>query len=81
MRLFCEATVLPWRFHHHGPTMSGADTAAKPRYRFCWVCSRQLRGNFHRVCLVNGHEVITHANCADREKLEAIPNAHKKNHG
>jgi len=56
--------------------VSGAGTAAKPRYRFCWACSRQLRGAFHRVCLVDGHEVIVHAHCAERERLEVKAGAH-----
>lgn len=56
--------------------MSGAGTAAKPRLRFCWVCSRQLHGNFHRVAIVDGHEVIVHATCAERERLEVKPDAH-----
>ena len=58
--------------------MSGADTASKPRYRFCWVCSRKLQANFHRVAIVDGHEVIVHAACAKREGLEVKPDAHLK---
>jgi ribosome-binding protein aMBF1 (putative translation factor) len=57
--------------------VSGAGTAAKPKYRFCWVCSRQLHGNFHRVAIVDGNEVIVHADCARRDKLEIKPDAHK----
>ena len=58
--------------------MSGAGTAAKPKYRFCWVCSRQLQANFHRVAVVDGHEVVVHADCAEREGLEVKPGAHLK---
>lgn len=58
--------------------MSGAGTAAKPRLPFCWVCSRKLHGNFHRVCIVDGREVTTHADCAKRENLQVKPNAHLK---
>ena len=58
--------------------MSGSGIAAKPRLRFCWVCSRKLRANFHRVAIVNGHEVIVHADCAERERLEIKPSAHLK---
>lgn len=46
--------------------MSGAGTAAKPKYRFCWACSRKLQANFHRVCVVDGREVIVHTACAER---------------
>lgn len=56
--------------------MSGAGTAAKPRLRFCWVCSRKLQGNFHRVAIVDGREVIVHASCAEKERLEIKPDAH-----
>ena len=57
--------------------MSGAGTAAKPKYRFCWVCSRKLHANFHRVAIIQGgHEVVVHADCAERERLELKPGAH-----
>lgn len=58
--------------------MSGAGIAARPRYRFCWVCSAQLHGNFHRVVKHpdNGAQVVVHAECAEREGLEVIPGAH-----
>lgn len=36
----------------------------RPRYRFCWECSRQLYGNAHRVVFVDGIERIVHAACA-----------------
>lgn len=46
----------------------GWETMAKhpprPRYRFCWECSRQLQGNAHRVVVVHGIERIVHAACA-----------------
>lgn len=35
----------------------------RPRYRFCWWCSRQLQGNFHRIVVVDGIERIVHAAC------------------
>jgi len=57
--------------------MSGAGTAAKPRHRFCWVCSRQLHGNFHRVAIgFDGLEHIVHADCAKREGMQVIPGKH-----
>lgn len=57
--------------------MSGAGTAAKPPHRWCWVCSRQLHGNFHRVAIgQDGHEHIVHADCAEREGLEIVPGKH-----
>lgn len=42
----------------------------KPRLPFCWVCSRKLQGNFHRVAIVDGPEKIVHASCASEEGLE-----------
>lgn len=56
--------------------MSGKGAAARPKYRFCWACSRQLHGNFHRVAIVDGNEVIVHADCARRDGLEIKPGAH-----
>jgi len=48
----------------------------RPRLRFCWVCSRQLHGNAHRVAIVDGRDVVVHAACAEREKLTVKPGAH-----
>ena len=64
--------------------MSEAGTAAKPKYRFCWVCSRKLHGNFHRVAIVHPgteheHEVIVHERCGERERLQLKPDAHLAN--
>lgn len=56
--------------------MSGAGTAAKPRLRFCWACSKKLHGNFHRVAIVDDHEVTVHADCARRDNLTIKPDAH-----
>ena len=57
--------------------MSGAGTAAKPPRPFCWVCSAKLQANFHRVALSpDGHEVIVHAGCAEREGLDVVPGKH-----
>jgi len=64
------------RMTRRGGDMSGSGTASKPKYRFCWVCSRQLQANFHRVAIVDGHEVIVHAACARQERLELKPGAH-----
>jgi hypothetical protein len=36
----------------------------KPRVPFCWRCSRKLRGNFHRVVVLDGIERIVHAMCS-----------------
>lgn len=58
--------------------MSGAGTAAKPRLPFCWACSRKLHGNFHRVAIVGGLEVVVHADCAKRDGLEIKKDAHKR---
>lgn len=57
--------------------MSGAGTAAKPPRRFCWACSRQLQGNFHRIVKTpDGHEVAVHADCAKRDGLDVVPGKH-----
>jgi hypothetical protein len=36
----------------------------RPRYRFCWWCSRQLWGNVYRMVIVDGIDRIVHAACA-----------------
>lgn len=36
----------------------------KPRYRFCWACSRQLYGNKYRTRIVDNREVVLHGACA-----------------
>ncbi len=46
---------------------------ARPRVRFCWVCSGALDGWMHRRCIVHGNEVITHVRCARTEHLELAP--------
>jgi len=46
---------------------------ARPRLSFCWVCSGRLVHWIHRTCLVHGNEVITHARCARKERLELKP--------
>lgn len=41
----------------------------RPRYRFCWWCSLQLRANFHRLMLSTDQPastpVIVHVDCAE----------------
>ena len=56
--------------------MSGAGTAAKPRVRFCWSCSRKLHANFHRVVLVEGVERVVHAACARKDGLYIVEGKH-----
>ena len=63
--------------------MSGKGTAAKPKQRFCWACSRQLHGNFHRVVIIHQgtpqeFETVVHAQCATRDNLTIKPGAHLK---
>lgn len=53
-----------------------ARKAKRPRYRFCWWCSRQLHGNAHRVAIVDGREVIVHWACAKLNGLEIKEGAH-----
>ena len=38
-------------------------TQTKPRYRFCWLCSKKLRGNFHVEYKIDGHSRILHKVC------------------
>jgi len=41
----------------------------KPRYRFCWECSRKLVGNIHaEVQTPQGQSVIVHKDCAEFAK-------------
>jgi hypothetical protein len=59
--------------------MSGAGIAKRPKLRWCWVCSKQLHGNFHRVAIgQDGHEHIVHAYCAESEGLQVIEGADRK---
>ena len=39
----------------------------KPKYRFCWHCGRQLRGNFFATYnnAEDGHEYIVHRDCKE----------------
>ena len=37
---------------------------AKPRYRFCWVCSRQIRGNYFSEVPIDGFNRVVHKHCA-----------------
>lgn len=37
---------------------------SKPRVRFCWECGKKLRGNHHKVEIINGEECILHISCA-----------------
>jgi hypothetical protein len=38
--------------------------STRPKYRFCWSCSRQLYGNRHRLRMVHGNIVVLHVECA-----------------
>lgn len=44
----------------------------RPKYRFCWWCSRQLRGSSHRIMRGPGGEtgVIVHCDCAHEMRAE-----------
>jgi len=45
----------------------------KPRVRFCWICSKKLRANFHRVILNNdGRECIVHRECMERSNYKEV---------
>ncbi len=46
---------------------------ARPRVRFCWVCSGALEGWMHRKCIAHGNEVIAHVRCARMDRLELAP--------
>jgi len=59
--------------------MSGAGIAKRPKHRWCWSCSRQLHGNFHRVVKgPDGHEHVVHVDCAKKDGLEVIEGADRK---
>jgi hypothetical protein len=59
--------------------MSGAGIAKKPPIRWCWVCSRKLHANFHRVVRgPDGHDHVVHAQCAEEERLEIVDDGRKK---
>lgn len=64
------------RAHDAEGGVSGAGTAARPKYRFCWACSRKLHGNFHRVVIVDGLEAVAHVACAKRDGLVIKQGAH-----
>jgi hypothetical protein len=51
---------------------------SRPRYRFCWSCSRQLHGNHHRVVQVEGGTAIVHAECARRDGLTVVDGEPKR---
>lgn len=36
----------------------------RPKYLFCWVCSRKLHGRAHQVVIIDGAERIVHKQCA-----------------
>lgn len=48
---------------------------AKPRVRFCWVCSRKLYGNHYREVIFkgDGRAKIVHAQCKDKVNAEPGP--------
>ena len=52
-------------------TATIADVTGKPRLPFCWMCSRKLRANFHRVVVVDGVERIVHAACLREMERDA----------
>lgn len=37
----------------------------KPKYPFCWWCSRKLWGNVHRLVVVDGYEATVHVACVE----------------
>ncbi len=41
-----------------------SDKKPKPRYRFCWACSRKLHGNSYVLRVIDGYERILHGTCA-----------------
>jgi hypothetical protein len=60
--------------------MSSLNT--RPRYRFCWWCSLQLRGNFHRVMESGDHaangNVLVHVSCGDEMLAEGWEDTNEK---
>lgn len=43
---------------------------AKPRVRFCWVCSALLGNESYVEAEVEGHMRIMHADCGETELLD-----------
>jgi hypothetical protein len=39
-----------------------------PKYPYCWHCSGKLWGNRYRTAVIDGHERVLHAACADELK-------------
>ena len=57
--------------------MSGAGTAKRTKFRWCWVCTRQFQGNFHRIIVdQDGYEHAVHVSCVG--DFEVKPGAHLK---
>jgi len=57
----------------HSKAKAPTRKVARPKYRFCWACARQLHGNYHRVVIgPDGHEHIVHAQCAASDGLRII---------
>ena len=48
------------------PSSTSENYQIKPRIRFCWHCSRKLRGNHFVEKYIHGHLRILHKSC---EKL------------
>jgi hypothetical protein len=44
----------------------------KPRLRWCWECSRQLRGNQYQAEVIEGHIRIMHKDCAKRRNRKEV---------
>jgi len=38
--------------------------SAKPKYRFCWVCSRKLHGAYFREVVIDGQKRVVHKACS-----------------
>jgi hypothetical protein len=56
--------------HESVVVMPRATKGHRPKTRFCWECSRQLRGNAHAVVVGDdGHAHAVHVEC-EREIIE-----------
>jgi len=44
---------------------SPVERGVKPKYRLCWLCNRQFRGNHFTVRTIDGHIRHIHKTCAE----------------
>ena len=48
----------------------GLSDGVRPKYRLCWLCNRQFRGNHFTAITIDGHERHVHKTCAEEYDRE-----------